>query len=206
MTAKILSVSLLFLLILYVFSAVDFALAGSLILAAILFRIAAAWLFSAAFLSFVFFLIARIFGLHFDFIADLSVTSYAFFASGLGLFFIRGEKQSLPLAMPQADFFKFAGIILLVVLLYPLTGTIVSAVLVYGGFLLAFPRFRDGRWPFITAILFLLGCPIFLITRQDDIAVQSAILAYSFLIIGVFQILTSSIGQKKLSKELVHPL
>ncbi len=205
MKTKLLPVLLFFLLIFYVFSAVDFAIAGSLILAAILFRISAVWLFSTAFLSFVLFFICLVFNVHHDFIADLSVSSYVLFASGLALFFIRGEKQTFPMAVLRGDNLRFIGVLSMALLIYPLAGATVAVFLGYGGLWLIFPRFRNSHWSFMATIFFLLSCAVFLITRQDSIAVQSAILAYSFLIIGVFQILADSIRQKA-PKELVRPL
>lgn len=206
MTTKILPVLLLFLLILYVFSAADLAVAGSLILASVLFQFSAVWLFTTAFLFFVGYIASQVFNIHFDFVADLSIASYVLFVSGLALFFIRGEKITQSLAHLKGDILKFGGMVLLTLLIYPLVGLTLALVLGYGGFIIAFPRYRSNRWSFIVAILFLIGCPIFLITKQDVMAVQSATLAYIFLIIGVFQVLANSVGQKKSPKELVHPL
>lgn len=206
MMTKILPITLLFLLILYVFSALDFAIAGSLILTVILFRISSIKLFYAAFLSFGLFFITLIFNTHLDFIADLSLTSYTLFVAGLVLFFIRGENKTLSLTVPSGDIFKFAGILLFAGLIYPFAGLIMALLLGYGCFLLIFPRFRNNRWPFIGAMVFLFSVPIFLIIEQDDIAIQSAILAYFLFIVGILQILAGSFWKKKSSDVSFQPL
>lgn len=192
--AKIAVVCFLFLVIIYFTLAVDYAIAGSILAAIFLFGLPAVWLFISSFIFFFWYLIFTFLALKFNFIGDLSVSSYFLFAGAMAVYFLQGQKNRWNITLPFNikaeisihDFYKLGGIAVLVILVYPLTSAYLAAITGYIAFLFAFKK-SDGRYAFSIALLFLILCPFLLIANKGKTAEISAIFTYYFLVIGTIQ-------------------
>ena len=186
--------SFIFLAVLYLTSALDFALAGFLVTSIIIFRLPSVWLFLSAFTIFALHLVINFLGLRLNFLSDLSISSYALFLAGLILYFWEGQKQKWQIALPFAkqinitriDLLKLGGILIFTFLIYPITNSYLAAIIGYGAYSVVFKKF-DGRYAVGVALFFLILCPFLLIAKKEKIAETSAIFTYYFLVIGVLQ-------------------
>lgn len=205
---KVVIVCFLFLAIISISSFLDFALTGAIIGIIILYSLPSVWLFLATFVSFILYLIFNFLGLKFDFVGDLSISSYLLFASGLILYFIQGKKKEWQLLMPfakklhfsQTGLIKFGGILLFIFLIYPLTNGYLASIVGYVAFLVVFKK-SDCRYAFAIALFFLVLCPLFLLVQRDTVAEKSAIFTYYFLVVGTIQEIINLVRLPKMHQE-----
>ena len=156
------------------------------------------YLFLGSFALFALFLISNFLFLKLDFIADLSVSSYLLFSIAILFYFLQGQKDKWLLKLPFSrnieitsfDIFKFAGILIAVFLIYPLTNAQIAAIIGYIVFLAVLKK-SDGRYAFTIALFFLFLCPFLLLAQKDKSAEASAIFTYYFLAVGVAQEIVS---------------
>lgn len=94
---------------------------------------------------------------------------------------------SLVVFMVLHNFLKLGGIFLFTLLIYPLVGGYLAAIIGYVILVIFLGKFRDGRYAFGLALFFLIFCPIMLVFEKNDVAETSAVLAYIFLVTGLVQ-------------------
>lgn len=104
--------------------------------------------------------------------------------------------------IPEESVLKFAGIILLSFLLYPMVGMYFAVVTAYGLFVVIFNKLNEGRYAFGIALLLLIFCPMLLVMGRNISAETSAIFAYLFLVVGSVQKIIFLIKKKPLIQPL----
>jgi len=183
-----------FLIVLYLSSAWDFALTAAIIVSSFLLSLPSIWLFLTAFFVFVAQLVFSFIGLKLDFIADATVSAYLLFVCGLILYFKEGQKHRWQVNIPSLkqisisrnDLVKGGGILIFIFLISPLINIYLVALIGYIAFLIIFKK-NDGRYAFAIALFFLVLCPFLLIAKKDKIAETAAIFTYYFLVAGTVQ-------------------
>ena len=189
-----LTAGIVFLFVIYLTGALDLSITAAITVAALLLKFQSAWLFISSLAVFTFYLVSLFLSLKIKFVSDLSVSSYFLFAAGLILYFLEGQKSKWELKIPFLDkitvkkdnLIKAGGILLFVLLIFPLGGPHFAAIFGYLAFLYLFKK-SDGRYAFAVALFFLILCPFLLIAKKDKIAEQSAIFTYYFLVLGTVQ-------------------
>ncbi|MDO8515122.1 MAG: hypothetical protein Q7S14_01355 [bacterium] len=94
---------------------------------------------------------------------------------------------SLVTLLALHNFLKLGGILFFSLLIYPLVGGYLTAIIGYGTFVVIFHKFSDGRYAFGLALFFLILCPILLVLKKNEVAETSAVFAYLFLAAGAIQ-------------------
>lgn len=193
--AKISVCCFIFLVVLYLTGAIDYGLAALLISLIAVLRLPAVYLFLWALLSFILYLLLIFLSLRPEIVGDLSVSSYFLFAAGLVLYFLQGQKDQWNIRFPlfshfiirKSQLLKSGGILVFILLIYPLAGAYLALIFGYIALLIIFHKFSDGRYAFGIALFFLVLCPFLLLAKKDKIAETSAIFTYYFLVIGTLQ-------------------
>ena len=94
---------------------------------------------------------------------------------------------SLAVFLILHNLLKLGGLFLFTLIIYPLVGVYLAAIIGYASFIMVFHKLDEGRYAFILALFFLVLCPVLLVTDWNDIAEIAAVLAYIFLIWGQFR-------------------
>lgn len=199
---RVVIASLIFLLVISVTSALDWAAVSLIVSLGFLSKFPSRWFFIAGIIFLLLYLASFLSVFMLTFTKDLLISSYLLLLSGMVSHFWGGKIAVFQQKFPPDQLLKFGSILVGVFLVYPLFGETVSALIGYFCMVSLFRKTQDAYLAFGLAAFFLVLCPVFLILNQTETAGTSAVLVYLFLVIGIGQELVYFIRSRKLIKSL----